>query len=89
MTTEAAAKSARPNLSLYANLLDPSSNKDSAAGTISRAPLVFKQPAEEDLRQEKAASEKQQLSAGRYEPTSGFSTVLGFDLAHCTLCCDT
>lgn len=69
MAPDPAGRSARPGLSLYANLLDPSSNKDSAPGTISRAPVVFKQPAEEDLLQDKVAAEKQQISAGRYEPT--------------------
>jgi splicing factor 45 len=33
----------KSGLALYANLLDPSSNKN-APGTISRAPVVFKQP---------------------------------------------
>ena len=70
MAPDSAARSARPGLSLYANLLDPSSNKDSAPGTISRAPVVFKQPVEEDQPQDKVAAEKQQISAGRYEPTS-------------------
>lgn len=70
MAPTSAAKSARSGLSLYANLLDPSSNKDSTPGTISRAPVVFKQPAEEDSPQDRAAAEKQQISAGRYEPAS-------------------
>ena len=70
MAPDSVAKSVRPGLSLYANLLDPSSNKDSTPGTISRAPVVFKQPAEEDSPQDKAAADKQQINAGRYEPTS-------------------
>lgn len=70
MAPEPAAKSIRPGLSLYASLLDPSSDKDSAPGTISRAPVVFKQPAEEGPPQDRAAAEKQQISAGRYEPAS-------------------
>lgn len=70
MAPDPAGWSARPGLSLYANLLDPSSTKDSAPGTISRAPVVFKQIVEEDLSQDKVAAEKQQISAGRYEPTS-------------------
>ena len=69
MAPDSAARSARAGLSLYANLLDPSNN--SATGTISRPPVVFKQPAGEDLPQDKAAAaEKQQISAGRYKPTS-------------------
>jgi len=50
--------------------LDPSSNKDSTPGTISRAPVVFKQPAGDDSQQDRAAVEKQQISAGRYQPAS-------------------
>jgi splicing factor 45 len=54
----------RTGLSLYANLLDPSS--DSAPGTISRAPVVFKQPASDEVRVEEASPpEKTQISAGR------------------------
>lgn len=70
MPSDPAARPARPGLSLYANLLDPSSNKDSTPGTISRAPVVFKQPAQEDLPQDRVAAEKQQINAGRYEPAS-------------------
>lgn len=70
MAPNSIARFARPGLSLYANLLDPSSNKDSTLGTISRAPVVFKQPAEEDPPQDRLAAEKQQISAGRYEPAS-------------------
>ena len=69
MAPDAASKSARAGLSLYANLLDPSSDKNSATGTISRPPVVFKQPAGEDLSQDRVAAEKQQISAGRYKPT--------------------
>ena len=70
MAPDSATRSTRPGLSLYADLLDPSFNKNSAPGTISRPPVVFKQPAEEDPPQDKGAAEKQQISAGRYEPTS-------------------
>ena len=69
MAPDTTARPSRPGLSLYANLLDPSSNKDSA-GTISRAPVVFKQPAGDELQQDREAAEKQQISAGRYQPTS-------------------
>lgn len=70
MGPDSTAKSARPGLSLYANLLDPSSKKDSTPGTISRGAVVFKQPAGEEPSQDIAAAEKQQISAGRYEPAS-------------------
>ncbi|KAF6229538.1 hypothetical protein HO173_011393 [Letharia columbiana] len=71
MPSDPAARPARPGLSLYANLLDPSSNKDSTPGTISRAPVVFKQPAQEDLPQDRVAAEKQQINAAslRFQPT--------------------
>lgn len=49
-------------LSLYANLLDP--DAAAAPGTISRAPVVFKQNTEEQKPDESAAK-TQQLSAGR------------------------
>lgn len=51
-------------MSLYANLLDPSSDNSPAPGTISRAPVVFKQAGENDAQQDDAASKKQQISAG-------------------------
>ena len=70
MVLDTEAKSSRPGLSLYANLLDPSSKQDSAPGTISRAPVVFKQAAGDEAQQDRAAAEKQQISAGRYQPTS-------------------
>ena len=67
MAFNAPPKSIRPGLSLYANLLDPSS-ATAAPGTISRAPVVFKQPPGEEARQDEASAQKQQgLSAGRYE----------------------
>lgn len=54
-------------LSLYANLLDPESSN--APGTISRAPVVFKQPAENESKSDESAANKQQLSAGRLIPS--------------------
>ena len=48
-------------LSLYANLLDPDAS--TTPGTISRAPVVFKQNAEEQT--DESAAKSQQLSAGR------------------------
>ena len=70
MAPDSAAKPTRPGLSLYANLLDPSPNNDSAPGTISRAPVVFKQPPGEETQQDRAVVEKQQISAGRSQPAS-------------------
>lgn len=48
-------------MSLYANLLGPSA--DSAPGTISRAPVVFKQG---DDAQDESAAKKQQVNAGTF-----------------------
>lgn len=65
MTQHKPAQSVRPGgLSLYANLLDTSSNKDSNPGTISRAPVVFKHGGD-DPQQDRAAAEKQ-INAGSY-----------------------
>ncbi|KAE8310921.1 hypothetical protein BDV41DRAFT_566208 [Aspergillus transmontanensis] len=47
-------------LSLYANLLDPSA--DNSPGTISRAPVVFKQASEGESQQDESAAKKQQLN---------------------------
>lgn len=49
-------------MSLYANLLDPSA--ESTPGTISRAPVVFKQSSEADAQPDDSAAKKQQLNAG-------------------------
>ncbi|OJJ87088.1 putative G-patch DNA repair protein (Drt111) [Aspergillus glaucus CBS 516.65] len=59
----------RPGLSLYANLLDPSAESP-APGTISRAPVVFKQSSEDNAQSDEAAK-KQQLNpaALRFQPT--------------------
>ena len=51
----------RSGLSLYANLLDPSS---STPGSVSRAPVVFKQP---EAQQDGEAAAKKQVNAGREE----------------------
>jgi len=67
MASDAAGQSVRSGLSLYANLLDPS-KQDAAPGTISRAPVVFKQAQGEEARQDATIAEKQQISAGRYQP---------------------
>jgi splicing factor 45 len=50
-------------MSLYANLLDPSAE---APGTISRAPVVFKQSSEADAQPDESAAKKQQLNAGTF-----------------------
>ncbi|MCJ1243415.1 hypothetical protein MMC30_000612 [Trapelia coarctata] len=70
MTSDAPAKPVKAGLSLYANLLDPSSSS-TAPGTISRPPVVFKQPAGEEARPDEASAQKQQLSAAalRFQPT--------------------
>ena len=57
-------------LSLYANLLDPSSADSSAPGTISRAPVVFKQSSEDDAQSDESAAKKQQLNAGSFPTLS-------------------
>lgn len=49
-------------LSLYANLLDPSA--ESTPGSISRAPVVFKQSSEADTETDESAAKKQQLNPG-------------------------
>ncbi|ODH50063.1 hypothetical protein GX48_03868 [Paracoccidioides brasiliensis] len=58
-------------MSLYANLLDPSSDSSFTPGTISRAPAVFKQAGETEAQQDDATSKKQQISSAslRFQPT--------------------
>ncbi|MCJ1292661.1 hypothetical protein MMC34_004214 [Xylographa carneopallida] len=70
MTSSNQNKPARSGLSLYANLLDPSASSE-ASNTISRAPVVFKQPASGDPQQDEVSAQKQQLSAAslRFQPT--------------------
>jgi len=65
MTTNGPPKPVRGGLSLYANLLDPSSSNAPAPGTISRAPVVFNKPGGNDAHQDEALAQKQQISAGR------------------------
>lgn len=65
MVPDHSVKPTKASFSLYANLLDPSTNA-STPGTISRAPVVFKQVAGDDP-QDGASTSKQQLSAGRYQ----------------------
>ncbi|KAL9131036.1 MAG: hypothetical protein Q9217_000922 [Psora testacea] len=69
MPPDGAIKPARSGLSLYANLLDPG-GKDSAPGTISGAPVVYKQPQTDDALPDASAADKQQISAAlRFQPT--------------------
>ena len=67
MAPDSSVKPMKAGLSLYANLLDPS-NASAAPGTISRAPVVFRQPLDTDS-QDETSAQKQQISAGRYEFT--------------------
>ena len=54
---------ARPGgLSLYANLLDPSNA--STPGSISKAPVIFKNPAPEPVEEESTTTKKPQIDAG-------------------------
>ncbi|PLN78857.1 hypothetical protein BDW42DRAFT_137027 [Aspergillus taichungensis] len=56
-------------ISLYANLLD--SNPSPSPGTISRAPVVFKQSSEGESQPDDSAAKKQQLPTAslRFQPT--------------------
>ncbi|KAL8832662.1 MAG: hypothetical protein Q9191_000115 [Dirinaria sp. TL-2023a] len=64
-------KPARSGLSLYANLLDPSSSNSAAPGTISRGPVVFNKSGGEQPQQDESSAQKQQISAAslRFQPT--------------------
>ena len=53
----------RGGLSLYANLLDPSSSNNAAI--ISRAPVPFN-TADTSAADDEASAKKQQINAGRY-----------------------
>ncbi|CAI7629026.1 unnamed protein product [Penicillium pancosmium] len=67
MPPESAPSKGGGMMSLYANLLDPSA--ESAPGTISRAPVVFKQS--DDAQPDESAAKKQQLNPAslRFQPT--------------------
>lgn len=54
----------RGGLSLYANLLDPSSSSNTAA-IISRAPVAFNN-GDTGAADDEASAKKQQINAGRY-----------------------
>ncbi|KAL8756932.1 MAG: hypothetical protein Q9184_004346 [Pyrenodesmia sp. 2 TL-2023] len=72
MASGSTSNTSRPGLSLYANLLDSNGSQASAPGTISRAPVVFKQP---DVGPDKddgdSSAVRQQPSAAslRFQPT--------------------
>ncbi|KAH0543833.1 hypothetical protein FGG08_001872 [Glutinoglossum americanum] len=57
-------------VSLYANLLDPSTASSTPA-SISRAPVVFQPASSENVQQDEASAKKQQISAAalRFQPT--------------------
>ena len=69
MAPDSTAKPTRGGLSLYANLLDPSSKNESKPGTISGAPVLYKQEAAgEEMKV--STIDTQQINAGSYQPTS-------------------
>lgn len=65
MAPEATPSKGGGMLSLYANLLDPEADASSTPGTISRAPVVFKQSPEGDSQTDESAAKKQQIKIGR------------------------
>jgi splicing factor 45 len=70
MAPEPSSSKSSGMLSLYANLLEPSAAEiPSPPGTISRAPVVFKQSLESDPQLDDSAAKKQQISAGSELPS--------------------
>ncbi|KAL8737399.1 MAG: hypothetical protein Q9181_001736 [Wetmoreana brouardii] len=72
MTSPPTAKAPRAGLSLYANLLDSQNVTSPAPGTISRAPVVFKQPTGgAEGNDDEVSAQRQQPSAAslRFQPT--------------------
>lgn len=68
MTPESTAKTLRPGLSLYANLLDSGSAETPAPGTISQAPIAFKQfDGRAEGNDSEVSAQRQQSNAGTYE----------------------
>ncbi|KAL8914432.1 MAG: hypothetical protein Q9171_000937 [Xanthocarpia ochracea] len=64
MAPDSSTGPSRPGLSLYANLLEPTGSGSAAPGTISRAPVVFKQPAGgAEVHASDASALRQQASA--------------------------
>lgn len=84
MASDTSMKSTKAAISLYANLLDPSLDVP-AIGTISRAPVVFKQVVDGTSQPEDGAASKQQLSAGRclWPSRLDFEEATWFNL-HCS-----
>lgn len=66
MTSDSAKGPPKGGMSLYANLLGDSTD---APGTISRAPVVFKQTSEPEP-QEDSAAKKQHVNPGNYFETT-------------------
>ncbi|KAL2833369.1 hypothetical protein BDW59DRAFT_78639 [Aspergillus cavernicola] len=67
MTSDSTLAKGGGKLSLYANLLDPST--DDSPGTISRAPVVFKQASEGEAQPDESPAKKQIANALRFQPT--------------------
>ena len=64
MASESAPKGGpKSGMSLYANLLGDTTD---APGTISRAPVVFKQSSEAEPQVDDSTGKKQQLNPGNY-----------------------
>jgi hypothetical protein len=61
MSNPSASTPSRGGLSLYANLLDPS---NASGASISRAPVVFKQPTTEPIPEDDASAKKPQIDPG-------------------------
>ena len=75
MAPDTAVKSSRSGLSLYANLLDPSSRSEGSTGTISGAPVLYRQSTtREDSKADSV--DKQQVNAGSYQLPSKWGRVL-------------
>lgn len=67
MASDSGTGPPRPGLSLYANLLEPTGSGSAAPGTISRAPVVFKQAVDgAKVHDSDASALGQQASAGTY-----------------------
>lgn len=63
MTSDSAPQAPKGGMSLYANLLGDSTDHP---GTISRAPVVFKQSSESEPQAEDSTVKKQQVNSGNY-----------------------
>ena len=66
MAPEQSRSSGGGMLSLYANIPDPEEKNSTAPGTISRAPIVFKQSPETDPQQDNATEKQQQIAPGNF-----------------------